>query len=53
MPFIRKGKSVYNQITGKKEGTSSSVGMAKRYMRALYANTRDESIKRFNKRGRQ
>lgn len=50
MPFIRKGKTVYNQITGKSKGTSATVEMAKRHMRALYANTpREDLIRRHPK----
>ena len=38
MPYIRKGKCVYNKETGKKKGCSSSANKAKDYMKALYAS---------------
>ena len=38
MPYIRKGKCVYNKETGKKKGCSSSATEAKEYMKALYAS---------------
>jgi hypothetical protein len=37
MPYERKGKCIYNKETGEKKGCSTSVGKAKKYMRALYA----------------
>jgi hypothetical protein len=37
MPYERKGKCIYNKETGEKKGCTTSVGKAKRYMRALYA----------------
>jgi cation transport regulator ChaB len=37
MPYKRKGKCIYNKETGEKKGCSTSVGKAKKYMRALYA----------------
>lgn len=37
MPYERKGKCIFNKETGKKKGCSTSVGKAKKYMRALYA----------------
>ena len=41
MPYVRKGKTVYKErpdgSLGKKVGTSASVAMAKRHLRALYA----------------
>lgn len=37
MPYERKGKCIYNKETGEKKGCSSTVGKAKKYMRALYA----------------
>ena len=45
MPFKRKGKCVF-KITksgnqGKKKGCSSSVAKAKKYVKALYANSED------------
>lgn len=49
MPWVRKGKTVYNQETGKSKGTSTSVAKAKAHMRALYANvpeSRTEIMKR-------
>lgn len=52
MPWKRKGKCVYkknkkNKKLGKKQGCSSSVAKAKKYLKALYANTDDvvEEIK--------
>lgn len=37
MPYVRKGKTVYKKVDGlKKKGSSKSVGMAKKYIRALY-----------------
>jgi hypothetical protein len=49
MPFIRKGKKVYRRnpdgsLTLK--GESKTVGMAKRYMRALYVHSDQEDRKR-------
>jgi hypothetical protein len=44
MPYERKGKCIYNKETGEKKGCTTSVGKAKRYMRALYA-TEKGSIK--------
>ena len=43
MPYIQKGKSVFKKIGGKlvKKGSSKTVEMAKRYMKALYANSPD------------
>jgi hypothetical protein len=38
MPYIRKGKCVYNKETGKRKGCSSSVEKAKKYMKALYSS---------------
>jgi hypothetical protein len=38
MPYIRKGKCVYNKETGEKKGCSSSIEKAKRYMKALYSS---------------
>ena len=45
MPFKRKGKCVF-KITksgeqGKKKGCSKSVDKAKKYLKALYANSED------------
>ena len=37
MPYERKGKCIYNKETGEKKGCSTSVGKAKKYIRALYA----------------
>jgi hypothetical protein len=49
MPYERKGKCIYNKETGEKKGCSTSVGKAKKYMRALYAaekgNIKEESDK--------
>ena len=49
MPYERKGKCIYNKETGEKKGCSTSVGKAKKYMRALYAaekgNIKEESSK--------
>lgn len=49
MPYERKGKCIYNKETGDKKGCSSTVGKAKKYMRALYAaengNINEESDK--------
>ncbi len=53
MPWRRVGKTVVNEITGKSKGTSATVDMAKRHLRALYANApRDEAIRKYNKRGK-
>ena len=41
MPFKREGKCVVNQDTGKSKGCSTSIGMAKKHLKALYANTKD------------
>jgi hypothetical protein len=43
MPYVRKGKTVYKRVKGKlvKKGRSKSAAMAKRYMKALYAHSRD------------
>jgi hypothetical protein len=46
MPYVRKGKCVYNQDTGKKEGCSKSVAEAKKYLKALYANVPDARNKK-------
>jgi hypothetical protein len=49
MPYERKGKCIYNKETGEKKGCSTSVGKAKKYMRALYAaekgNIKEEESK--------
>ena len=49
MPYKSKGKCIYNKETGEKKGCSTSVGKAKKYMRALYAaekgNIKEESSK--------
>ena len=49
MPYERKGKCIHNKETGEKKGCSTSVGKAKKYMRALYAsekgNIKEESDK--------
>lgn len=49
MPYERKGKCIFNKETGEKKGCSTSVGKAKKYMRALYAaengNINEESDK--------
>lgn len=53
MPFVRKGKTVYNQETGKSKGTSTSVAKAKAHMRALYANVpeaREAAMKKYKPR---
>tara|TARA_R110002110_G_scaffold388330_1_gene600455 strand:+ start:156 stop:503 length:348 start_codon:yes stop_codon:yes gene_type:complete len=39
--YERKGKCVYKSETGKKKGCSDSVAKAKKYVKALYANTDD------------
>ncbi len=39
--YERKGKCVYKQETGEKKGCSDTVSMAKKYVKALYANTDD------------
>ena len=45
MPFKRKGKCVFkitkNGKQGKKKGCSKSVSKAKKYVKALYANSDD------------
>ena len=50
MPYVRKGKSVYKR-SGKKVGTSKSIAMAKRHLRALYAAERVAAEGRKRKRG--
>lgn len=45
MPYTRKGLCCYNETTGKKEGCSKTVAGAKKYLKALYANTKDTSTK--------
>ena len=42
MPYVRKGKTVYKRTSSglKKKGSSKSVAGAKKYMRALYANSK-------------
>lgn len=49
MPYVRRGKTVYNQETGESKGTSKSVEMAKAHMRALYANMKESDRKRIKK----
>ena len=39
--YERKGKCVYKSETGEKKGCSDTVSMAKKYVKALYANTDD------------
>lgn len=43
MPYVRKGKTVYKRVGGKlvKKGSSKSVGMAKKYLKALYVHAKD------------
>lgn len=43
MPYVRKGKTVYKKEGGKlvKKGSSKSVGKAKKYLKALYAHSKD------------
>ena len=45
MPWKRKGKCVYkvskNNSKSKKQGCSDSVAKAKKYLKALYANSSD------------
>lgn len=45
MPWKRKGKCVYkvnkSNSTSKKQGCSDSVSKAKKYLKALYANSSD------------
>ena len=43
MPFVRKGKTIYKKVAGRlvKKGKSKSVRMAKRYLKALHAHTKD------------
>ena len=38
MPWAIRGKTVYNEDTGKSKGTSKTVAMAKKHLAALYAN---------------
>lgn len=45
MPYIRKGKCVYRKDTGEKVGCSASIEKAKSYLKALYSNVQEESIK--------
>lgn len=42
MPYVRKGKAVYKQTASglKKVGESKTIATAKRYLKAIYANTR-------------
>lgn len=49
MPWIRKGREVFNQSTGASKGKSASVEMANRHLRALYANAKP-SEKRHHKK---
>ena len=39
--YERKGKCVYKKETGEKKGCSDTVAMAKKYVKALYANADD------------
>lgn len=43
MPFVRRGKTVYKKVGKKliKKGTSASIAGAKRYLKALYAHSKD------------
>ena len=43
MPYVLKDKTVYKKVGGKlvKKGTSKTVAMAKRYLKALYAHSKD------------
>lgn len=50
MPWERRGKTVYNKATGKSKGTSASVEMAKRHLRALYANAKPGEVRHRKKR---
>ncbi len=45
MPYIRKGLCVYKKDTGEKVGCSKTPEMAKRYLKALYANSPDAKRK--------
>ena len=54
MPFKRKGNCVYRSDTGEKKGCSKDVATAKRYLKALYANSSDiktpRKVRELNKR---
>lgn len=41
MPYIRKKNCIYLKTTGKKVGCSSSPEKAKRYIKALHANVKE------------
>lgn len=43
MPYERRGKCVFNKKTGKKMGCSSSTSKAESYLKALYANVKENS----------
>jgi hypothetical protein len=44
MPYVRKGKVVYKKTEEglKKVGESKSIATAKRYLKALYAHSKDK-----------
>lgn len=43
MPYRRRSTVIYKKVGGRwvKKGKSRTVAMAKRYMRALYAHSKD------------
>ena len=44
MPYVRVGKTVYKKLpngTKKSVGTSKTVEMAKKHLKALYAHSKD------------
>jgi len=43
MPYVRKGKVVYKRVGKRlvKKGSSKTVAMAKRYLKALYVHSKD------------
>ena len=43
MPFVKKGNTVYKKVGGKlvKKGSSKTATGAKKYMKALYAHSKD------------
>jgi hypothetical protein len=52
MPWKAVGNKIIRADTGEVVGHSKNHAMAAASVRARYANTRDESIKRYNKRSK-
>ena len=48
MPYIRKGKCVFRQDTGKKVGCSKTIPKSKAYLKALYNAEVDEDEETFD-----